>query len=242
MLADFWQQIRTTYPAFSKGPAMGPMAENFDLISTGPRVRLTVVNESSLYTFLSEDEHWRVQVQPNRFVVGWAQTDEAGPYPRYRKIRRRFQELYRIFTDVMDTEILKAHPPSWCATTYVNEIAHPKSKDPFHGPLEDILLLVRKPKSNTLPTVEDTTYRQRHLLRSNNGEPCGRFYINADPMWITENHIPGYRLTLRAVSRPDGKSAAAVLRCQDKGRDLIVRSFKDITTPAMHEQWGLQES
>jgi hypothetical protein len=84
--------------------------------------------------------------------------------------------------------------------------------------------------------------RQRRLLRGDAGEPRGRLYIQAVPALTPPPDLhPGYSLTLRVVQKPLDAGKAGVFACQDEGRDLIVRSFKDITTEKMHEVWGLKE-
>jgi uncharacterized protein (TIGR04255 family) len=245
-LADFWPQIRDEFPTLERREALDPIDEDFGTTPPAQQVQISLGVEPRRYWFVSVDGHWLVQVQHDRFIFNWRrQGDEEIKYPRYRTIRRRFEELFRIFAAAVGDELLAANSPNWCAITYVNHIvaADPGSA-PSHMPLSRILRTVASPKSSVLPTLEDTIFQQRHLLPPSEPEqaPGGRLYIKANPVVRANDRIPGYALELRVLARPDGKSRAAVMRCFDQGRDLIVRSFKDITTPAMHKQWGLQES
>lgn len=243
VLADFWNEVREEFPEVSKQPVLAPMAEHFDVTQLAPPFEVRLGEPGGgpqRYWFTDEAQTYVVQVQPDRFALNWQRSDESDPYPRYRTVRQRFQDLYATFIAAADDQLLTENPPSWCATTYTNQIRHPDSTDPLHGPIDDILNFIRRPDSDVLPTVEDTWIRQRRLLRDDGGKPRGRLYIEATPTLSPPPElIPGYRLSLRVVAQPREAGDAGVLACQDEGRDLIVRSFRDITTPKMHERWGL---
>ncbi len=243
-LADFWTQIRDEFPDAQRQQRLAPMAEVFDLHQQQPRFEFQVGGGETRqrYVFRNEVQNLAVQVQEDRFSFSWQRVQEDEPYPRYRWVRERFHEIYKTFMVAADEELLAKSPPNWCATTYTNEITHPDSTDPYHGPLEDILQFVHKPDSEVLPPVEDTVIRQRRLLRDDTGDPCGRLYIQTVPtLTPPPESRPGYDLTLRVVAQPSESGEAGVFACQDRGRDLIVRSFKDITTEKMHKVWELQE-
>jgi uncharacterized protein (TIGR04255 family) len=239
VLADFWAPIREQFPNAEKRPPLVPMAQDFDATPTRT-IEFRLEQGPDRYWFRSQDESYTVQVQENRMAFNWNRTASNPDYPRYRAIREDFHKLYRTFTEIADDQLLAANPPIWCAITYTNEITHPESTDPLSGPLGDVLRFVNRPDSNVLPPVEDTAIRQRRLIRDDADEPKGRLYIEAVPT-LTHEQVPGYRLTLRVVSKPASGDAEGVFACHDQGRDLIVKSFRDITTEKMHELWGLQE-
>lgn len=245
MLADFWTQIREEFPEVQKRPKFSPMAETFDLPpQQGQRQIEFLLGEGEgpqRYAFRNETQNLTVQVQENRFAFSWDQASSTEQYPRYRMVRERFQEIYSTFTAAADAQLLGKHVPVWCATTYTNDIEHPESTDPMHGPLEDIVRFVQRPESDVLPPVEDTTIRQRRLLRDASDNPIGRLHIRAIPtLSPPPESRPGYRLVLRVVAKPSSQDEAGVIARQDESRELIVRSFKDITTDKMHSMWGLQ--
>lgn len=246
ILADFWNQIREEFPHVQKRPQFSPMAESFDLQPPPgqPQVEFLLGEGEGpqRYLFGNKEQNLTVQAQENRFAFSWDQVTSSEKYPRYRWIRERFQEIYATFIAAADDQLRNEHAPIWCATTYTNDVEHPDSADPMHGPLEDIVRFVRRPESDVLPPVEDTTIRQRRLLRDADGNPNGRLYIRAIPALSPPPELrPGYRIVLRVVARPSGQDEAGVLTRQDESRELIVCSFKDITTEKMHAKWGLQE-
>lgn len=239
VLADFWPRIREQFPDAEKRPPLAPMAQDFDATSART-IEFRLEQGPQRYWFRSQDRGYTVQVQENRMALNWDRTAAAPDYPRYQAIRERFHKLYRTFMEIADDQLLAANPPVWCAITYTNDITHPESTDPLSGPLGDVLRFVSRPDSDVLPPVEDTAIRQRRLIRDEAREPQGRLYIEAVPT-LSPEQAPGYKLTLRVVSKPTSADAKGVFTCHDQGRDLIVRSFRDITTETMHERWGLQE-
>ncbi len=245
ILASFWPQIRDDFPDLERREALDRIDESFGSTAPTQQFQINLGVEPMRYWFVSADKHWLVQAQPDRFVFNWRRQGDGDTYPRYRSIRRRFEDLYRAFVTAAGDEQLASNPPEWCATTYVNNVLASSPTDPStRMPLGQILRFVGSPKSSVLPPLEDTAFQQRHLLPpiAPGQDPRGRLYIKANPAFRAEDHLPGYVLELKVLARPDAHSRAAVMRCFDQGRDLIVRSFKDITTPAMHKLWGLQET
>jgi uncharacterized protein (TIGR04255 family) len=243
-LADFWNEIRDEFSEVERQAPLAPMAETFDVQPQQPQFefRLGPGGRAQRYLFRNPDEGFAIQVQEDRFAFSWERLIPDQQYPRYSSIRERFQEIYATFIKSADEQLLAEHSPSWCATTYTNEIVHPDSEDPLSGPLEDILCFLSRPDSEVLPPVEDTMVRQRRLLRDAEGEPRGRLYIQSVPALTPPPQLrPAYDLTLRVVAKPLDSSNAGVFSCQDENRDLIVRSFKDITTDKMHRVWGLRK-
>jgi uncharacterized protein (TIGR04255 family) len=242
-LGDFWPQIREEYPTFERQPPLAPLVEGFEAPLFDQQLDMDY--NATRYWFTTPDQHWLVQVQSDRFVINWRRIEAADVYPRYRTVRSRFQKLYGAFMAVLDDQRVAANPPRWCATTYINQIPAGEPGKPLHRtPLARAMRLVSSPKSTILPAPEQTHFRQSHVLQPEAGEstPRGRFYIEAAPSIRMTDQVPGYSLELKVVSQPDGPSRAALLRCFDAERDLIVRSFKDITTPDMHRLWELEEA
>lgn len=242
-LADFWPRIRQEFTQVEKRPALPRIDEQFGPEAAITNFEFSFAGEPSRYWITSADQHWVVQVQPDRLVLNWRKAEEGDVYPRYRSVRARFLKIYKAFLETVGEERAIGSPPDWCATTYVNNILANDPRSPNgRMPLNRIIRLFAAPKSNVLPTLEETTFQQKYLLDplAAGGEPRGRLYVSASPALRAADQLPGYSLELRVLAQPEAHSRAAVMRCFDQSRDLIVRSFKDITTPAMHEAWGLQ--
>lgn len=92
-----------------------------------------------------------------------------------------------------------------------------------------------------LPSPQETTFAERFLIERE-GVPRGRLHVSANPAFKLQEQIPVYMLTLTARGIPPSPDVEGVMSFFDEGRDLIVRSFRDMTTAEMHEKWGLRES
>ena len=92
-----------------------------------------------------------------------------------------------------------------------------------------------------LDSPEDTTLSERYVLRDAAGEPYGRFYVTATPAYRIENQAPLMALTFVVRGMAKSPDTLGVIGLLDEGRDLIVNSFKRLTTDAMHEEWGLKD-
>ncbi|MBW8060319.1 MAG: TIGR04255 family protein [Solirubrobacterales bacterium] len=244
VLADFWREIREEFSDVQRQQLLSPMAETFEPEHAGPgfELRLGGAEQAQRYVFKTASTELSVQVQEDRFAFSWRRIGDDEEYPRYSWIRERFEEIYTKFINAADDDLLAKHPPTWCATTYDNRIIHPSSQDFLHGPLGDILCFIGRPESKVLPTVEDTMIRQRRIIRSEGGDPRGRLYIRATPAATPPPEFhPGYQLSLRVVSQPLSPDTRGVLECQDEGHNLIVETFRDITTEKMHQIWDLEE-
>lgn len=244
LLGEFWPRIRKGFPNLERGEPFDTLSEDFGPKQAGPRIEIRFSDgEPQRYLFSSADGRWLVQVQPERIAFNWRRIDPSDAYPRYKQVRRKFIALYQDFLATATSDLAEANPPDWCATTYSNhQVLARKGESELPGALSDILQFV-KPAGRMLPPAEDTTLVQRHVLPptvTGESQPSGRFYIQAGPGVRSTDDRQGYGLQLRAVARPDGPSRAAVIRRHDLSHNLIVGSFKEITTSKMHKLWGLE--
>jgi uncharacterized protein (TIGR04255 family) len=72
--------------------------------------------------FLNEGQNELIQFQRDRFIVNWRQGAEAEPYPRYVRIRDRFQSAFALLREFLNAEKLGEIAPTQCELTYVNHI------------------------------------------------------------------------------------------------------------------------
>ena len=237
-LGDFWPRIRTDFPRLQQQPALPRVGEDFG----PPQPPQIQFMQQARFWFLNEDESRLVQVQPDRFTANWRRTTTEVPYPRYRELRQQYEELLGTFIEAVHPEVEIA--PDWCEVTYVNHIlaAEPGGAAPQ---LSEITTLVRDPAdiSVVLPELEDVQLVERFLIRAQDDatEPIGRLHIAAAPGIRTSDHVPLQQLTLTARGKLSEAGIAGGLAFLDRGRELIVRAFREITTPEMHERWELEE-
>jgi uncharacterized protein (TIGR04255 family) len=235
-LAAFWPLIREDFPGLAKQPALPPAIETFTSEPAFQQpIQFIQGQPDTRYWFSSRDDTRLIQVQPDRFIVNWRERSDQ--YPRYRTLRREFCEHYERFLESLPTGADAS--VDLCEVTYINHIEAAK-KGVLHRPLGEILRLARE-VGGVLPRSEDTTLQERYVLADAASEsPNGRLYITAVPGFRQADQAPIYVVTMMVRVRPGGTDLRDIVSCFDAARDLIVRGFKDITTPAMHKLWGLR--
>lgn len=243
-LNQFWPRIRDRYPKLSAQPALPPMREDF---GPNPGVAFQLLGGPVLpsrYWFVSQDDAEVVQVQGDRLAFNWRREPApgivVGDYPRYEYVRARFAAVLAEFLD----EIAHAKTPAipnWCEIAYINQIPATDSNGDL--PLASILRLIENPSLEKLPPPEDTSFAQRHVL-TRAEKPFGRFHLTAARGLRINQAIPFpepvYVINLTVRGLVDGPSAEDIMTFMDYGRDLIVHTFRDVTTDKMHDYWGLQ--
>lgn len=243
ILNRYLPTIQAEFPKIDKQPPLPPMQEDLDHPpSPGvAQVQFLQGPPSTRYWFISADETLLIQVQSDRFIFNWRQTERMADYPRYEALQPTFKRLFTNFLTHLSPEG-EAVVPSLCEITYINHIKAPGAVPPgTHGPLSEVLrALSPKPVSPALPPIEDTQLQQRFLITDGEGTPSGRLYLSAVPAFRDPDATPIYVVTLVARGRPSPQAPDGVVPFFDMGRELIVKGFKESTTPQMHERWGLQ--
>jgi uncharacterized protein (TIGR04255 family) len=246
-LADFWPHVRGDLPRLEKVPALPPAMEEFGPPPRSgqiPAIQFLSEPPGQRYWFISADDTRLVQLQSDRFVLNWRQRRGDDPYPRYRALRRDFEKRFEVLRN-------QAVPPDkrgllradWSEVTYVNHIEAPGRRPNTHAPLSDSLRLIAPPRRSLLPP-EDQQFQQRSVIWTEDvpAQPIGRLHITASSAVRSNDGVAIYVVTLVARARPTAPSLKAMFESLDRGRDLVVRTFKEITTPRMHERWGLKDS
>jgi uncharacterized protein (TIGR04255 family) len=242
-LSRFWPKIQPQFPNLKKQPPFPPATEDFGVPGpqSGPQVQFLTGPPSHRYWFLSEDGTKLIQVQGDRFLFNWRQVVGDEEYPRFATLFPEFIGHLRTFLGTLDSSAT----PAWCELSYINPVPTTGEQLGTHGQLAQILnYLVRDPERQVLPVVEDAQLQQRfRILDERTGEPTGRLYVTAVPGFRNSDSLPVYVITLLARGRAEhGELPESLVAFFDRAHDLIVGGFREVTTPAMHELWGLRRS
>jgi uncharacterized protein (TIGR04255 family) len=203
----------------------------------GAQIQFVQGPPATRYWFISADSELLIQVQSDRFIFNWRQTESGNSYPRFRVLHPNFERLFEGFL----AQLPDQPTPDLCELTYINHIEAAGASSGTHGPLAHVLRALHpEPVSGTLPDVEDTQLQQRFLIPGSGGEPSGRLYLSAVPAYRAPDATPIYVVTLLARGRPTPQTPAGVLSFFRMGRELIVRGFKESTTETMHQLWSLR--
>jgi hypothetical protein len=83
--------------------------------------------------------------------------------------------------------------------------------------------------------AEDLIFRARFPIVDDTGGFVGRLYVTLQSARRLSDGVPMFILELTARGFTSGH-----LDFFDLGRKWIVHSFKELTTPKMHEVWGIR--
>jgi uncharacterized protein (TIGR04255 family) len=168
----------------------------------------------------------------------WRQTPTDSVYPRYEKVRAKFQNEVQKFEDFLASEELGKLEVNQCEVTYINLIEEvPDGSDP-HANLEEVSSLWAGITSDTPPgEIENSLVQMRYYLNDGT-ERIGRIHVIMQPAFRQEDLKPIFRVEITARGRPRGSSVGEAFDLLDLEREAIVRTFAAVTTPEMHELWG----
>jgi len=237
-LGLFWREIRTQYPDVDVQPPLQPQVEVFGESTESERPSVSVLDKlpTPRCWFVSKDETELVQLQGDRLIHNWRKRRDGDIYPRYQKLRDAFARELALLEAFIEDEKLGQFTPNQCEVSYINHILCDSLEE--QGQLDRIFSLWKLPVGGFLPPAEGAQFAARFLMKDESGGPLGRVHVLAQPALRRTDRKPMVSLTLVARGRPEGAGRDGVLRFLDLGREWIVRTFDEITTPAMHRTWG----
>lgn len=117
LVDDLW---RNRYPRIVEQPAAPPLSAPgtapmmaFQLQTGSPPMRLWS---------LTEDETLLIQVQRDRLLLNWRKVKDDDPYPRYKRLRGEFAEVWREFSDYVGDRDYGVLQPSVAEVTFFNRV------------------------------------------------------------------------------------------------------------------------
>jgi uncharacterized protein (TIGR04255 family) len=240
-LADFWPRIRKDFPKLDRQPPLPAVTESFEAPTEAqPTVEFVTAPIPARYWFISQDEQQLLQLQPDRFLLNWRKRQPTDTYPRYRVLRDQFRARIQELSEAAEGTAERVFAPSWCEISYINHVGPRGVQE--RQPLSDVLRLIETLPLSALGAPEDTQLQQRYIVSDPSGDPLGRVYLSVAPALRKDDGSPIYVLTLLARLAPPSTDVDAVMATFDQARRLAVETFRDVTTPEMHEAWGLETS
>lgn len=224
-LGLYWAEIRDAFPRLQDLPPLDSPVEGIQP-GEGPVFRFERLDSMPVQRswFIGPDDSTLVQVQADRFVHNWR--GEGVAYPRYERLRESFEQRLRQFSDLCHREGFGPLTIRQCDVDYVNHV-------PALG-LEEMLVGVGNHHLH-VPSIDSAPVESRIAMRYNvqqADQVAARLYVEAHP--VDPSH---YMLNISVKWPLKGTTISEVLPVMDESRDLIVRAFTDLTTPAMHERW-----
>lgn len=232
----FWSKLRSDYPTLQEQPPLNSAIERFDEPAQPLSVSFEVLDAPPpLRTWLlTADGSRLLQIQNDRFVHNWRRMTAGSPYPRYETVRDEFSTRLEAFRSFVVGERLGTLDVVQAEVNYVNQLVAGDVWD-RPGNLDRAVTMWKASDATALRNPEEVRVVERHRVESKDGT-AARLYISLTPQASIAGKA-AVLLTLTVRGRP-AEGTGGLLEFFDFGRELIVRTFADVTTPAMHATWG----
>lgn len=240
LLSAFWKEhLRAEFPILQQQPPYSPPVEQFAVGAAGPSLTFefgTATFPAPRLWALSHDGRDLLQLQPGYFACNWRKVQPDGKYDRWSKRRESFEHWYSMLSEFLSSEGSGQPKVTQCEVTYINHIK-PGAQWRDHTEFGRVFRI-----SLSLPisyAFEQASVQTQSILVEED-EPFGRLHVKLFPAYDRDGRTPLYVLELTARGAPKGDGTPGALTFMDKGRDAIDNMFVEITTPEMHEEWGMQ--
>ena len=240
-LGLLWGEYRERYPKTQSFAPIEPVKEEFGVPSLTQEIKFQLQPAPVLRSWFKNDaEVGLIQIQQDRFVYNWVTGKEGGDYPRYVFVRDEFKKEFKIFQDFLRGEGLGEIIPNQCEVTYINNIYGEGVWADFSE--ADKLFTVFKPQysDSFLKNPEHINFALRYIISDAEERPIGRLHILAEPRYRRTDKQLLYVLTLTARGYTPGTGLDGAFTFFEVGHEWIVKGFKSITRPKMHEAWRLK--
>lgn len=237
----FWKQLKTTdWPHIDEAAPVSPTVERFGegvpLELRNINLHLTTEAAPTRLRIRNSDDDRMIQIQNGVFRYNWLGHKEQNKYPQFGSVNRDFYSCYSRFADFARKENLGDIQPQQWEISYINHL----EKGTVWKQPQDVasvfpnLLGSLPPLNSTGTPVESLGGQWCHLI----GEQQGRLHINLKhARKADETEIFVFTLTARGPAHSDEEMHAGI----ELGHQTIVFAFKELTSPAAHQYWEVEE-
>jgi len=226
----FWERVRDKYPLTEVKPAAGPGELRFSSVDG---LGLDAFPVRSVFT--DQVGTQLIQVQRNAFIRNWRQTEQTAAYEHYDNVRPLFERDWTTFMDFLLAESLGEVEVVQCEVTYINHLVRGKEWESF----EDVSRIFRLWSGGSigqLPASQMVSFMTAYELP----DKSGRLQIVVQPGLRKSDSKEIIQFGLTASGKPTASRTQDILQWLDVGHAAVVTSFRDLTTPEMHKQWGIK--
>lgn len=241
MLAE---KFEAQFPDFAVHPPLDPIIEQFD----GPRFGQQVsfqLSEVPLFPriwLVSTSGAEVVQIQRDRLMHNWRRGPNSdATYPRYPSLREAFTKDWETLAGFLREHDLGALLPTQCEVSYVNHIDADSGSGGYRDPANVFSFLSPALAQLSQGSFEVVTHSSTYKVATSSprGEQLlGRLYAELGSGVTRNRNGRVYQLSLLLRGAPASRDLDGVLEFFDFARERIVKSFADLTTDAMHKEWG----
>lgn len=236
--ATFWSRIRDEFPILEEHPPLDPVFETFGPRSNRletPEIRFVTGPMQPRLFFVSADGSELVQLQSDRLFFNWRRQPSAVQYPRYGHVRDRLSDMIKVLSEWAAEEGLGSPKPTQAEAIYVNAIPLKKPDGSECG-----LSFYFQWLEGLMGTTEDGIFRFRRRLENERGEPVARLNFQLG-YGTDEESSRQVTLNLHVRGQPPAPTFDDCLAMIDAEREIIVRTFTQITSAEAHKVWERQQ-
>ena len=235
-----WQRFRDQLPIVEQQPPIAPIIERVGARAPLQRPGFEILQRPPLPRcwFLDRAGTELLQIQQDRLIWNWRKTSDSAPYPRYEDgVRPRFVEYLDKFLDFLKDEEMGDFRPNQCEVTYVNHIVSGEGWS-THSEIDKVFVGWNSAyKEHALLDLENIQFNCRHIIYDEAHKFLGRLHVNVEPVFELSGDKPMFVLSYTARGMPLSPDRDGVLGFLDLGRQRIVETFDNATTPEMHRIW-----
>lgn len=234
----YWSKIYARFPKAEERGELPPVTEMppDQQVEPGVRFQFEAMDAppTPRFLFANASQTELIQIQKDRFIKNWRKSGEGDQYPRYEFVRDGFNKDFSIFRDFAEEHKLGKIRVVQCEITYSNHIVSGKGWNTY-ADVGKVFTVWNQPEAPFPGPAQDMIFRARFPILDQRGNFAGRLHVSLQPAVSSLDRLPMFLLELTARGQ-----VGADMDFFDLGREWIVRSFKEITTPAMHRIWGIR--
>lgn len=230
----FWSEIRDRFPKTEERPPLEPTFEVFPEPRKPPLgLRIESYERPPIprFWFINRSGTELLQIQQDRFIRNWRNVGQGDEYPRYEKLKARFEEDFNLFQGFIEAQGFESVKVNQCEVTYINHIIDGEGWSGYED-ADKVFSLWRQPAARYPGPAQTMTFHTRYDIKQADGKPIGRLHADLKPAIRTKDGRRMFVLDLTARGL-----LGEWIDFFDIGREWIVRSFAGLTTTEMHKVW-----
>ena len=231
----YWNQIQDRFPQTAEQvelPAVFEKETGQPALPMGIQIQTLEVPPTPRFWFNNEKGTELIQVQRDRFVKNWRKIGEGDSYPRYEQVREGFNRDFEQFSSFIESHNLGHVRINQCEVTYINHIPAGEGWD-THADIDKVFKVWKQPEAEIPGRAEGAAIRAKFPIHDRELGFCGRLHVSIQPVQRLSDNLPMFVMELTARGQLANGTAFF-----DVGREWIVKSFAELTTPDMHKIWG----
>ena len=227
---EVWALYKSKFPLVEEQPPLTPVFETFGRLQP-MQMNLGIITGAShdRFWFLTPEKDELIQFQEDRLLHNWRKVGEGtNEYPRFERMIEKFERELGGLEGYFATLSPQTLAINQCEVTYVNHI-------PWTGAAgNDASRWLRFLQFGD-SLAEEFSITFRRTIPSPTNQPIGRLICEASAALADGKRVIRLSLTARgAPARPDVSAALDFLQ---RGREIVVRAFAQLTTEAAHQEW-----